>query len=493
MRKATIIQGDALTVLRTLSAESVHCVVTSPPYWALRDYGTGTWEGGDPDCAHTGRQKPRQNTTGAGEGHGEPVLTECRCGARRVDQQIGLEPTPELYVARIVEVFEEVRRVLRSDGTLWLNMGDCYASNAGSSARGVHCGKNTAAASVLQPNRRAGSESGKLKPKDLVGMPWRVAFALQAAGWWLRSACIWAKVNPMPESVRDRPTKSHEEVFLFAKSETYFYDAEAVREPGTWPGQARSEEEPIESRMPSAPPQRGLRKVGRLDGAHGRGHDGHGKRMLDKWSNPADRNLRTVWRFITHPFPDAHFATFPPELAERCIRAGTSERGCCSACGAPWVREVSREFVPQEDISLERGRRDAAGSKSLDASDRRAAYPRGKTATTTVGWLPGCRCGPWGAILGLLELGYVVTACGGELAIDPERFEDGPWGEPGLSDVRLAPCVVLDPFGGAGTAPMVALRLNRNAVSIELKGDYVDMQERRIREDAPLLNEVIRA
>jgi DNA modification methylase len=255
-----------------------------------------------------------------------------------------------------VEVFEEVRRVLRNDGTLWVNMGDCYANDGkwGGRSSGKHAEGLHGASSIGRGKRTTG-----LKPKDLCGMPWRLAFALQGAGWYLRSDCIWDKVNPMPESVRDRPTKAHEYIFLFSRAERYYYNAEAIREPDNGSDHPRNVLHRPEPSGGIAHPNSGIRR------AEGR--------------NGAGRNLRTVWRFTTQPYPEAHFATFPPELAERCI---------------------------------------LAGSRPGDA--------------------------------------------------------------------------ILDPFGGAGTTAMVALRLGRPATTIELNPAYVEMAERRIRGDAPLLNETTR-
>lgn len=245
----TLYVGDVSEVLRELPDESVHCVVTSPPYWGLRDYGTGEWEGGDPDCDHlTGRTArndgDRNGTDGfAGsrnlEGHADMGALAYRdvcgkCGARRVDHQIGLEPTPDAYVARMVEVFREVRRVLRRDGTCWLNLGDSYAGSGPSGASyqsettkrraegdgtdgKFRVSKTLADRGLTYAEKKPVAPPG-LKPKDLVGIPWRVAFALQADGWYLRSDIIWAKPNPMPESVTDRPTKAHEFLFLLTKA-----------------------------------------------------------------------------------------------------------------------------------------------------------------------------------------------------------------------------------------------------------------------------------
>jgi DNA modification methylase len=296
----TLHVGDCMEVLLTLPSESVHCCVTSPPYWGLRDYGTGAWDGCDPDCDHVvyGGGPPESSTLDGAKNRGRSYVTAnpCpKCGARRIDQQLGLEETPELYVARMVAVFREVRRVLRKDGTCWVNLGDSYAGS-------FHDG-----GARLGPG---------LKPKDLVGIPWRVAFALQQDGWYLRSDIIWAKPNPMPESVSDRPTKAHEYVFLLAKSPRYFFDQEAVREGfaadpengGGWSQRYRDEQ----------------RKA--TDG----GND------FGRTYNPTGSNVRSVWTFATQPYPDAHFATFPEELPRRCILAGTSEScGCGYGDEAP--------------------------------------------------------------------------------------------------------------------------------------------------------------
>lgn len=336
-----ILTGDSLSTLRTLRARSVQCCVTSPPYWGLRDYGTAKWEGGRVGCRHIDPNGPVNApsakstlTTNGGRGplpgdkyqHDRQAQFRgiCgKCGARRVDAQLGLEATPEEYVSRLVEIFREVRRVLKDDGTLWLNLGDCYATGGGKfnspgggkqgqywkGFRGEHAHdpkRNAAVIPVgphLQPNRMP---IAGLKPKDLVGIPWRVAFALQADGWYLRSDIIWHKPNPMPESVTDRPTKAHEYLFLLAKSERYFYDTDAVKEPAAtdW-----------------------LNRGGSLLNATGwhtaaRGHDTT-RRDNRSDCDGASRNRRSVWTVATKPFKGAHFATFPPKLIEPCILAGS--------------------------------------------------------------------------------------------------------------------------------------------------------------------------
>ena len=282
-----VIQGDALQVLRTLPRESMQCIVTSPPYWGLRDYG--------------------------------------------VAGQLGLEASPAEFVAKLVAVFREAREVLRKDGVLWTNLGDSYNAyngGAGPSSSPEFGSPDGAAATASQrltdfapedsertgpmgkskegsPRFRDGVSDCELKPKDLLGMPWRVAFALQEDGWYLRSDCIWAKPNPMPESVTDRPTKAHEYVFLLAKSERYFYDADAVKEASKYPDDNRKarqsaadyQERAVDDRIATLNPK----------GA----------------KTYPNRNLRTVWKVTTEPFPGSHFATFPKKLAERCILAGS--------------------------------------------------------------------------------------------------------------------------------------------------------------------------
>jgi len=272
MSQIDLLHGDCREVLRTLLSGSVHCVVTSPPYFGLRDYG--------------------------------------------VEGQIGLEQHPDEYVAQLVDVFREVRRVLRNDGTLWLNLGDSYAGGNSTgkwregSARAD--GKVRGDGATSRRNRNGiGAVSG-CKPKDLIGIPWRVAFALQADGWYLRQDIIWNKPNPMPESVRDRCTKAHEYIFLLSKSPRYYFDSEAMKEPA-------------------------VSEKGR--GAIGRGEQGSAKAVGCNGRQPQQdhsgwlggdgetRNRRSVWTVATQPYKGAHFATFPPALIEPCILAGCPEDG----------------------------------------------------------------------------------------------------------------------------------------------------------------------
>jgi DNA modification methylase len=432
----TLLEGDCRALLPTLPAASVHCVVTSPPYWGLRDYGTATWDGGDPACDHmAGSDYGEKSDTNRGSIRGGPFKERCgKCGARRIDQQLGLEPTPSAYVANMVAVFREVRRVLRADGTLWLNMGDSYASGElgrhdnGSTYQDDYDRKD------FGPRQQARLASG-LKPKDLVGIPWRLAFALQADGWYLRADIIWAKPNPMPESVTDRPTKAHEYVFLLSKAARYFYDADAVREPATYAGKVVTLGEKSLSR-------------GQANGA---GVKASGNGLASSVVVAEGRNLRSVWTIPSAPFPDAHFATFPPALASRCIQAGTSEKGCCQACGAPWAREGTKELIDvwHRNTRPTKAAFDTLAQDQGDQASRRArdGHVSGHAVRfTTTGWEPSCDCGA-----------------------------GGPY--PPVEDP--VPCTVLDPFAGSGTVGEVAEQLGRHSLLLELSPTYVQMAAER--------------
>lgn len=340
--------GDALACVAAMPANSVHCAVTSPPYWGLRDYGTPPqiW-GGDPDCRHrwsigglapqsggTGPASAKQVTNRGTQGSVQLRIAHAfcaRCGAWR--GSLGLEPDYRLYVDHLVAVMRAVRRVLRPDGTLWLNLGDCYATGAGKAKRagGGAQGDNWegkgpsgyrgaddpgpkdlgSGVAGFQPNRMP--QPG-LKPKDLVGIPWRVAFALQDDGWWLRRDHIWAKPNPMPESCVDRCTTAHEYLFLLTKSARYYYDQEAIEEPTAensgWAKQRAAGKNTWEY---NDTPKR-LAATGQRIEASTLGQRG-------------SRHKRSVWTIATAPFAGPHFATFPPALAEPCILAGCPAGG----------------------------------------------------------------------------------------------------------------------------------------------------------------------
>ena len=379
--------GDVRTALERVGDQSVQTCVTSPPYWGLRDYGTAQWEGGLDDCAHlappTGGTVKGSKLAGTGNREGFSAdgqyKQQCRkCGAQRVDQQIGLEPTPGAYVATLVAVFREVRRVLKNDGTVWLNLGDSFwGSGKGLNGDGTHSSEHRTTdkqftnKGSLKTKRgdylSVGKECG-LKPKDLVGIPWRVAFALQADGWYLRSDIIWSKPNAMPESVTDRPTKAHEYLFLLAKSARYYYDAKAIKEPGVgadWRDGFRGEQGAYvnQSRV-----QNNTHKSDKQRG-HGRRHAG----LNDRWDSITKEeqcsgmtNKRDVWTIATQPYAEAHFATFPPKLIEPCILAGAPAGGVVldpfhgAGTTAMVSKQLGRKYIGIElnqayiDLSLKR-------------------------------------------------------------------------------------------------------------------------------------------
>ncbi len=349
-----IIQGDAIATLRTLPTESVHCAITSPPYFGLRNYG--------------------------------------------VDGQVGLENSPEAYIERLVEIFREVRRVLRDDGTLWLNLGDSYmGSNQGYGQKeqvGIQwIGEGKYAAGFDRKTPLA-EKHPVLKPKDLCGVPWRVAIALQEDGWWLRSDIIWNKPNPMPESVTDRPSKAHEYVFLLSKKPNYYFDMEAVKE----------EQKESSIRRAFALNNLKARKDQETEAyaisskAQSRYYEDFREKL--KLGERPGRNIKTVWTVATESFEDNHFAVFPEDLIVPCIKAGTSQKGVCAKCERPYMRN-------------EENKND---------------------------WHKTCNC---------------------------ETSE-------------IKPALVLDPFGGSGTTGVVAQKLRRDFLLIELNPEYASIAKNRL-------------
>jgi site-specific DNA-methyltransferase (cytosine-N4-specific) len=361
-----LLTGDALELLRQADDRQVRCCVTSPPYYGLRDYLTGSWEGGDSTCKHrfANPQRTSANDGTFADERGtqkkveslRPMLQQCRwCGARRVDTQIGLESSVELYVQRLVEVFREVRRVLTDDGTLWLNIGDSYNTRPVQGTRGqatkqsstLSGGVGNEGGSELlgqlrgdrdpkqrtgliragyRPNR--GGEAQGLKHKDLIGVPWRLAFALQADGWWLRDDIIWEKPNPLPESVRDRPTRAHEYLFLLSKSQNYFYDYEAIKEPVT--GNAKPRGKGVHPKAGkneaegTAAATRGSRHH-RPDGFNARWNVRANSSFCASVTQLVEtRNRRDVWRIASEPYKGAHYAVMPTRLVEPCVLAGSA-------------------------------------------------------------------------------------------------------------------------------------------------------------------------
>ena len=475
-------QGDCREVLWSLPDGVVHCCVSSPPYWRQRSYLAAD---------HALKQF-----------------------------ELGSEPTPELFVEHLVEVYREVRRVLRDDGVCWINIGDSYA---GGGRGGGQALDQTSAAAWKEgacPRGRMPTPA-PLKPGDLVGIPWRLALALQADGWFLRGDVVWAKPAPMPESINGwrwercrvkvkpapaatsghgtahavarrareydpvaggqqyksvewalcagcakckttdgyvlrrgswRPTRAHELILQFTKSPDYYCDAQAVAEPTT-------------------------------GGAHSRGGGSHrkiaaagsGVRQNESFEafrrEPiAARNLRSVWTIGPRPFTAAdlggeteHYATYPPELPERCIRASTSEAGCCSTCGAPVVRVIGERQAADGVGSGNKQRIFAGADNGRPETHLGSGVPWEPASTPTIGWRPSCGCSrPPG---------------------DAPR-ERGAVG----AGQHAAPCLVLDPFAGAGTTGLVASRLGRRFIGIELNPAYVELARRRIEADQPLFN-----
>jgi DNA modification methylase len=432
-----IIVGDSREQLKLLASESVHEIVTSPPYWGLRDYG--------------------------------------------VAGQIGLEETPQAFVAEMVALFAELRRVLRADGTLWLNLGDSYATGTTSDRNPTATGKHGYWENPAI-NKRIDGRAYGLKPKDLVGIPWMVAFALRADGWYLRQDIIWHKPNPMPESVTDRCTKAHEYLFLLSKSERYFYDADAIAEPASENTHSRG----TKLVTPKSAPEDSM------------------VRAKESWhastgDHVSTRNKRSVWTVATAPFAQAHFATFPPALIEPAIRAGTSERGCCVACGTPWIRIVARSRS-NESGSGRSGKNPAGkGGPNAQHAGSDDDIRNGPVITTsTLGWYPTCDhdgLAPLPAYPDKPGRGdddglEVEAAHDAATALWRAQCREVDEKRRALCEIsaRLitAPCTVLDPFGGAGTTALVADRNQRHAILIELNPEYAAMARRRIDGDAPL-------
>jgi DNA modification methylase len=433
----TILEGDVLDGLRTLPDRAIQCTITSIPYYMLRNYG--------------------------------------------VEGQIGQESTLQEYISKIVEVFHEVKRVTRDDGTLWLNIGDSYSgSGRGPTGKNGIGNQFERQGFVGKSPNKGGDE---FKAKDMMGVPWRIAFALQAGGWYLRSDIIWNKPNPMPECVTDRPTKSHEYIFLLTKRPRYFYDAEAIREGVSGGTHARGDYKGDHPK--TTEPGRGIKQNSSWMKACWGQPEGTGKKKKankqdqtgnptytgfnERWKNrkqfdPSQagggsnvighsgnldgcdgttRNARTVWTITTQPRPEAHFATFPDEIPRRCISAGTSEYGCCPKCGAPYQRivetsggTIGESWHPHADDEV---------------TGQVGGFPSKGYKREFKGWKPGCKCNA---------------------------------GEP-------VACLVLDPFMGSGTVAVVARDLNRSSIGCELNPEYVKIIRKRLNADSQLDSGVV--
>lgn len=463
-------QGDCREVMAAMPAQSVHAVITSPPFWGLRDYDIPPTVWGGVEHEHVwgaverGRRKdmkPADETTSTGRlGLGNHETTGVLNGGRFCDCGawlgcLGLEPTPALYVEHLVAVMSEVHRVLRDDGLLWLNLGDSFVSQGGVRAYGSSDAGVGRGPAIRVPR----TPPDGMKHKDLVGIPWMTALALREAGWYLRRDVIWSKDNAMPESVDDRPTSSHEYIFMLAKSGDATYwthrDGRGTRKepPGDylfrnkvtraeqafhggskdwvrvnlWVGHDyfydyAAELEGLAYPDAKGAPYGGVKKNG---GATYSGRDYDASTM-------AGRRKRSVWNVNTRPYPGAHYAVFPPDLVSPMVNLATSERGVCEECGAPWERQLRITKEP---------RGDAFGRKVVGDFDHgQAGSPyEAVTVRETVGWQATC-----------------------------EHFS-----------AAQVPATVLDPFAGSGTVGFVAQQLRRRAVLIDLNGDYLRQQMAR--------------
>jgi DNA modification methylase len=354
--------------------------------------------------------------------------------------EIGLEPTPDEYIARLVSVFREVRRVLRSDGSFWLNIGDSYARNPSKGGSGPS-GKNSAfyGDSYTDAQTAADRSFGEAKEKDLLMIPAAVAIALRADGWYLRSNIAWTKGSVMPESVKDRPSSAHESIFMLTKTTRYFYDGFAVAE------------SPAESSLKRiTQPNFKNQKGGEKDYGNGTNSNRSARKTLENFAANPTRQLRNHWHINPEPLRDAHFAAFPTRLASRCVQAATSEYGCCGVCGAPYKRiialgEPDAEHMAACGADSSGGydgvsQKDYASAQAQDASATKARILAGMRKKETVGWEKTCACD--------------------------------------CTDV--VPALVLDPFSGAGTTALCAVRLGRDAIGIDLNSEYHEIGVRRI-------------
>ena len=401
----TLHVGDVRDVLRELPADSVDCALTSPPFYALRDYG--------------------------------------------VDGQIGLEATPELWATELVGVFREVRRVLKPAGTLWVECGDSYAGSWGAQSREGDSGLDSLSANQIAAHPKTTRTGARglghgVKAKDLFGTPWLLAFALRADGWWLRQAIIWHKPNAMPESATDRCTTAHSYVFLLSKQARYWFDAEAIAEPAEWARWGDQTVPKYEGTETASGWMQSKTKA-ELVARGGRTTNGQRERTADMrgFDNRLERadgkkNARSVWTIPTQGYPEAHFATWPEALCERIIKAGCPE-WVCVKCGKARERLTKKETRPTQRVH----------NGVYDASSG-----RGKS-----GWLPSVQSSE--------TLGWSDCGCG----------------------AGFTPGVCIDPFMGSGTTALVARRLGRRSIGVELNEAYAHLAARRLGQQSLLAGE----
>ena len=465
-----VLQGNCLDKLKDIETNSIHSVVTSPPYYALRDYGTGEWVGGDENCEHEGNNLLGNNRNGLSSGDcsrqaNNPALSsgQCvKCGAIKEDEQIGLESTLQGYIDNMVKVFREVRRVLRDDGTVWLNIGDSYNGSGGAGGDynkgGLREGQN----------KYGKKDDPRFKPKDLMLVPHRLAIALQEDGWWVRQDIVWAKNNPMPEPTRDRCVKAHEYIFLLSKNKHYYFDYGAIQE-------------------------------------------GENK-----------RNKRSVWTVNTKAYKGAHFAVFPPELIEPCIL--TTPTITCGDCGKGYIRNTITETIltkeeAEEMMLLNSNEQDKPYTvkelgvkrsavvefRNLPNHEEFRKYlkeAKNKTDLTIAKieelfdsqaphhWFEKGGSYPsvedWSMLKEMLNLDDTYDAQMTEVFYKSGLKGDNSYSSNGFvkdcscDTDETKPAVVLDIFGGSGTTAGVALKNGRDALLIELNPEYVELIDKRI-------------
>ena len=454
---AILYTGHALDLLKSIPPSSVQCCITSPPYWNLRDYafcqcssdpectkcgGTGSIQGtshiwgGDPTCEHdwsagertpqsggTGSASSKQKTnTGTQGSVQQPIMyKECLfCGAWY--GSLGQETTPEQFIQHLVEIFREVKRVLRDDGTLWVVIGDSYAGSGKGAWNRSDLQKETHVPGV-HGRRTVKGQSG-CKPKDLIGIPWMLAFALRADDWYLRQDIIYSKLNPMPSSVTDRCVTSHEYVFLLSKSKDYYFDHYAIQEDAVTAGKnvklgkkSFSKEQAAGANIPAS-----------------------GNALSETYDVKAMRNKRSVWPLTSKPFKGSHFATFPETLIEPMILAGTSTHGCCNECGMPYERQVEKTVENLSNAAIAGTEIEGKGHPSDQVREDHDIRNGPVQSVRTTGWKKSCTC----------------------------------------TSGAVRPCTVLDPFSGAATTGMVALRNGRDYIGLEQNSDYQSIADKRL-------------
>ena len=460
----TIKNGNVIDVLDKMENKSVHCIVTSPPYYGLRNYDLPPiiW-GGQKECSHywnESNQPPTKlgmsgNTNGISKNYINPgkiyapsdvplrgmYCVECNAWLGC----LGLEPSIKMFVEHIVYIFDKAWRVLRDDGTLWLNLGDSYAGSGKRTKEHANPGLSKSAKRDAV-NLPSYVPEG-VKRKDLIGMPWRVALALQDNGWYLRSDIIWQKLNVLPESVKDRPSKSHEYIFLLTKNEKYFYDRDAIRQPLAESSVKRLEEQSFWDQV-------GGEKDYEVAGMSSRKTLENFKKAYDE-EKELGANKRTVWPISSGSSKVSHYATFPPKMVEPCILAGTSAHGVCIQCGTPYHRSTKVKSSTM-NLRVRDAKKGISEFKtgfdgSANATEKEISnYDKEEISKTVKGktqWIAGCKCNEG-----------VVAA------------------------------TVMDIFSGSGTTGLVALRHDRSYLGIELSQKYVDISRKRIIDDAPLFN-----